>query len=360
MLKRLIESFKDECAYQHCVISLTSLGVIGSELQAIGIDVYPLCLDYSLTLFKKLLKLYKLICLLRPDIVQTWMYHADLIGGLAAYFAGYRKIIWGIRVIGIHSSSPMTLCVMKLCALLSSSIPSKIICVAQTAKQSHINRGYDATKMIVIHNGINVSNFILSEERRNRLYQQCDFSSDTIVVGCVGRFDPIKDYQNFVFAAGLVAEQNKNVFFLMVGRDLSFENKVLSSWIDQTNHRSRFFLLGEQSDIATCLSVMDVFCLSSCIEGFPNALCEAMAMALPCVSTDAGDAAVLLGDTGIVVPTANSKALANALLRVIELSSEQRHQMGLRSKERVISEFSIEKSKTCFESVYRQVMDLAI
>ena len=160
---------------------------------------------------------------------------------------------------------------------------------------------------------------------------------------------------NFVFAAGLLAKQNARVFFLMIGHNLTFENKVLSSWIDQTNHRDRFVLLGERSDIATCLSLMDVFCLSSSIEGFPNALSEAMAMALPCVSTDVGDVSILLGDTGIIVPKENSEALANALSHVIELSSEQRQEMGERGKERVFRNFSIEKAKKSFESVYREI-----
>ena len=355
MLKRLIESFKDERTYQHCVISLTSLGVVGSALQKQGIEVYSLSFNFALADFKKVFLLIKIIRVFSPDIVQTWMYHADLIGGISSYFAGYRKIIWGIRVTNIHSSSIMTLWIMKFCAFLSSIIPSKIICVAEAARQSHIQNGYDASKMIVINNGLIFSDFNISEDNRRTLSLQCCFPHDCIVVGCVGRFDPIKDHHNFVFAAGLLAKQNARVFFLMIGHNLTFENKVLSSWIDQTNHRDRFVLLGVRSDIATCLSLMDVFCLSSSIEGFPNALSEAMAMALPCVSTDVGDVSILLGDTGIIVPKENSEALANALSHVIELSSEQRQEMGERGKERVFRNFSIEKAKKSFESVYREI-----
>lgn len=358
MLKRLIEAFENDGNYQHCVISLAKLGSVGKQLQNSGIDVYALDAKLSLTLPIKLLQLIKKIRALQPDIVQTWMYHADLIGGLAAYFSGYRRIIWGIRNTDIHSSSMITLWIRKLCALLSTLIPCKIICVAEAARQSHMKNGYNAERMVVIQNGLNVSHLTTCPEQRNQLRLQFGFASDAIVIGCLGRFDPIKDHQNFVNAAGIIAQQYSNVYFLMVGRDLTTQNTQLKTWLDKTNHNDRFVLLGERLDVADCLAAMDIFCLSSCIEGFPNALCEAMAMGLPCVSTDVGDAAMMLGNTGTVVPKQNSGALANALLHIVTLSIEKRKQMGQRAKERVMSEYSIEKARARFEVVYEEIMQL--
>jgi glycosyltransferase involved in cell wall biosynthesis len=356
MLKRLIESFQNDSNYWHCVISLTKLGTVGEQLQNLGIDVYALEASFSYTLPVKILQLIKKIRSLHPDIVQTWMYHADLLGGLAAYLSGHRRIIWGIRNTNIHSSSIITLWVRKLCALLSTLIPCKIICVAEAARQSHIEKGYDASRMIVIQNGLNFFHLVSSTEKRKILRLECGFSNDAIVIGCLGRFDPIKDHYNFVRAAGLIADQCANVYFLMVGRGLTADNAILQTWIDSTHHNDRFILLGERSDVAVCLSAMDIFCLSSCIEGFPNALCEAMAMGIPCVSTDVGDAALMLGGTGIVVPKENSKALTDALLQVIALSNEQREQMGQQAKERAMHEYSIEKTRARFEAVYQEVI----
>ena len=356
MLKRLIESSENESSYKHLVISLTTLGDIGKQLQDLAINTYALEADFSFTLPKKIFQLIKIIYTIHPDIVQTWMYHADFLGGVAAYLTGNRKIIWGIRNTDIHPSSIITLWIRKLCALLSTLIPCRIICVAEASLQSHISMGYDAKRMMVIQNGLNFSNLVSSTEQREMLRLESGLSNDTIVIGCLGRFDPIKDYHNFVRAAGLVAEQYANVYFLMVGRNLTVDNTLLQTWIDNVHHKDRFVLLGERSDVAVCLSSMDVFCLSSCIEGFPNALTEAMAMGLPCVSTDVGDAAMILGGTGVVVPKENYEALASALLRVISLSKEQRRQMGQRSKKRVMAEFSIEKAKSCFQAVYQEVM----
>ncbi|MSP52951.1 MAG: glycosyltransferase [Gammaproteobacteria bacterium] len=356
MLKRLIESSQNNSNYQHCVISLTKLGKVGEQLQNLDIEVCTLEASFSLMLPIKLAQLIKKIRLLHPDIVQTWMYHADLLGGLTAYLAGHRRIIWGIRCTDIHKYSIITLVIRTLCALLSTSIPNKIICVAEAARQNHIEKGYDASRMIVIQNGLSFSHLVSSTEQREILRLQCGFSSDAIVIGSLGRFDPIKDYPNFVCAAALIAEQHANVYFLMVGHNLTADNTLLQSWIDKTNHNDRFVLLGERSDVAVCLSAMDVFCLSSCSEGFPNALSEAMAMALPCVSTDVGDAALMLGDTGIVVAKENSEALASALSQIIELSEKQREEMGQRAKERVMAKFSIEKARMRFEAVYQELM----
>ena len=356
MLKRLIESFQSDSNYQHCVISLTTLGEVGGQIQHLGIDVYALDVNFSLSLPIKLLQIINKIRSLHPDIVQTWMYHADLLGGLSAYLAGHRRIIWGIRNTNIHSSSIITSWIRKLCALLSTLIPCKIICVAEAARQSHIEKGYDASRMIVISNGLNFSYLASSIEKREILRLQCRFPGDAIVIGCLGRFDPIKDHHNFVRAAALIAEQYANVNFLMVGRGLTVENAILQTWIDKTNHKDRFVLLGERADVATCLSAMDIFCLSSRIEGFPNVLSEAMAMGLPCVSTDVGDAGLILGGTGIVVPKENTQALADALLQVVALSNKQREQMGQQAKERVKGEFSIEKARVRFEAVYKEVM----
>lgn len=357
MLKRLIES-EPKAIPDTVVVSLTTLGVIGGMLRGIGVKVYHLNLSrwgYNFPIV-----FYRLIAIIRrfgPDIVQTWMYHADLIGGVGAYLAGHRNIIWGIRVADIHSSSILTSGIRRLCALMSTLIPRKIVCVAEAAKLSHMQIGYDGGRMVVIQNGLRFSDLEASVENRELLRRRCGFSTDSIVVGCLGRFDPIKDHRNFILAAEIVSKRFESVYFLMVGRDLDRANDQLCSWILQTSCSTRFILLGERADVATCLSAMDVFCLSSCVEGFPNALSEAMAVGLPCVSTDVGDAALLLGDTGIVVPPKNSELLAAAVMNVIELSNGQRSKMGARAKERVITEFSIQKARSRFEKTYRDVLE---
>ncbi|MBI4706717.1 MAG: glycosyltransferase [Candidatus Omnitrophica bacterium] len=356
MLKRLIES--DPVAISSSVVvSLTSLGEIGESLRAHGVCVHTLSMSSALDFPIILWRLVKLIRQYQPNIVQTWMYHADLLGGLAARLTGHKNIIWGIRRTSLLSSnSASTVLVMKICALLSRWVPKKIICVAEATKQPHIAVGYDTSRMVVIPNGFDFSHFTATIEQRVALRQACHFSENNVVVGCVGRFHPDKGQDNFVKAATIVARSYSEVKFLLVGRDCDVNNTKLIGWLNEYGLQDRFVLLGERSDVPVCLAAMDVFCMPSRTEGFPNGLGEAMAMGLPCVATNVGDTAVLAGNTAVLVPAQDEQALAQGILGVIALSDEQRYQMGQLAKVRVINEFTIDKACARFNAVYQEIL----
>ena len=134
------------------------------------------------------------------------------------------------------------------------------------------------------------------------------------------------------------------------------ENTQLMSWLNDYGLKDHFVLFGERNDVPVCLAAMDVFCMPSRNEGFPNGLGEAMAMGLPCVATNVGDSAVLVGDTSILVAPQDEEALANGILEMIALPEEKRCQLGQRAQKRVMSEFSIEKARQRFEAVYQQIL----
>jgi len=356
MLKRLIES--DPAAIPDTVVvSLTSLGVIGASLRKQGVKVYALNLWQSgLNVPGVLWQLIKIARQFKPDIVQTWMYHADLLGGLAARLAGYKNIIWGVRNLSLDNSHRPTALIMKICAVLSRWIPKKIICVAEIARQTHSAAGYVASRMVVIPNGFDFSQFTATQGQRATLRLACHFSESDIVIGCVGRFHVDKGQNNFIKAAANIVQQHPTVKFLLVGRNCDSNNARLMNWLNDEGLQDRFVLLGERLDVPVCLAAMTVFCMPSRTEGFPNGLGEAMVMGLPCVATNVGDTDVLVGDTAILVPPQNEQALAQGLLKVLALSSKQREQMGQRAKERVMAEFSIEKARSRFDAVYQDVI----
>jgi glycosyltransferase involved in cell wall biosynthesis len=356
MLKRLIESSVSGGEHTHKVVSLTEVGALGLQMSAAGVQVRALGMRSAAHMPRALFALRTLIRNEKPDIVQTWMYHADLLGGLAARMAGNRNVMWGIRTTNVAASGRrVTTALMRLCALLSSSVPKVIVCAANAARDVHARNGYDDARMVVIPNGFDLSRLHATEEGRNALRAQCGFSQADLVVGIVGRFDLAKDHQNFIRAAGITAEQHNTARFLLVGRGLDASNKQLKQWISETGHADRFVLLGERTDVATCLSAMDVFCLSSRTEGFPNVVGEAMAMGLPSVVTDVGDAAFLVGSTGIVVPKENSAALAKGMGALIAMDAGERGGMGLRARERIHADFTIDRVRVRFESIYRSM-----
>src|SRR5262245_32852431 len=129
---------------RHRVVSLREVGPVGHELRAAGVDVHALRMGRVHTNASAVFRLAHVISRLKPSVIQTWMYHADLIGGVAARIAGRREVIWGIRQTGFaKESSRVTIAVMRLCARLSSRIPSLIVCCAEAARTSHAAWGYD-------------------------------------------------------------------------------------------------------------------------------------------------------------------------------------------------------------------------
>ena len=204
--------------------------------------------------------------------------------------------------------------------------------------------------------GIPFSVFDRSLVLRTKARTKLRFNVDEIVIGTVGRFDSIKDFNNFVAAAYIVAEKQPSVRFLMVGRNIEWSNHTLREWIESAGLENIFQLVGEQSDIPYFLSAMDIFCLSSaCGEGFPNVVAEAMAMGLPCVVTHVGDAADILGDGDYVVPVKDSISLGHALLRMCDLKPVDRRVLGERNAKRVREEYGIEKIRRKYEAVYDEV-----
>jgi len=342
--------------YIHSVVALTPGGLIGQRLHEFGIELTTF--DFKIAPIRHFFDLLSLIQRSRPDIVQTWMYHADMFGGVAARLAGNRNVIWGIRTSDLTAGSARaTVVVRKLCAWLSHLVPNIIVCAANTAFRTHIDIGYDATRMIVVPNGFDLHRMVSTEDQVNMLRRQCGIGTDEIVVGTLGRFNASKDQHNFVRAAGLLAQQYDQLRFLMVGRNLNSGNDELTHWVDETGYAERFVLLGERTDVPVCLAAMDIFCLSSRNEGFPNAVGEAMAMGLPCVVTDVGDAAMLVGDTGVVVPKEDSHALASGIASLLAMAPEARVKMGQRARMRILSEFTVERVCERFESIYQHLTE---
>lgn len=356
MLKRLVESHHCNLNRRNIVISLTSIGKIGAQLQDLGVEVCALGMQSALGIPRVIWKLTRLIRTTGPDVVQTWMYHADLLGGLAARLAGNRNVIWGIRTTEVSAGGNRVTAVVRwLCARLSRTVPHTIVCAADASRRAHIALGYDAARMVVVPNGFDLTALVATPAQRAALRLQCGFATCAQVVGFVGRFHRVKDQENFVGAAGLVARMHSNARFLMVGRELDSDNTLLAQWIDATGHADRFVLLGERADVPVCLAAMDLFCLSSRTEGFPNVVGEAMAMGLPCVVTDVGDAAMLVADTGMVVPKEDSAALAAGLGQLLAMSQDARQQLGQKARARIHAEFSMDRARERFESIYQRI-----
>lgn len=353
MLSRLVanQKFKDAGVKFH-IISLQDEGALAPVFRAHGVIVHAVGVRHALLIPVLFFRLWLLIWQIKPDLVQTWMVHSDFLGGLAARFAGVRAVVWGVRTTDYSVESRSTRLVRWLCARCSSWIPVRVVCAAHASLKNSLEAGYSAEKLMVIHNGFDVLQMLKSRGRGKVIRQNLDIDDGTCLIGCLGRYNPAKDHANFVYAAGLLAAKFRSVHFLMVGRGVDPGNSQLMAQIRATGYSERFLLIGERNDPAACLDAMNVFVLSSCTEGFPNVLGEAMAMRLPCVSTDVGDAALLMGGREWLVPAGNSKSLAEKLTQLLTLPIEDREKLGDQAAKRVSESFSMDAAAEQFLSLY--------
>src|SRR5690606_13706815 len=220
-------------AFQHVVVSLIDAGKYGPQLSEAGIAVHCLRMSPSKPSIASLFRLIKLIRNEQPDVVQTWMYHADLLGGIAARFAGVRRVFWGVRHSTLEKgkSKRSTIFIARLCAVLSKWVPEKIICCAQKAYEVHAKIAYASVKLLVIPNGYDLSRFRPNADEGKLVRAEFGIGQSEFLLGKVGRFDPQKAHLSLLRALALVSKQKIKFRCLLVGKGLVPQNEELLSHI---------------------------------------------------------------------------------------------------------------------------------
>ncbi|MFA5516256.1 MAG: glycosyltransferase [Desulfuromonadales bacterium] len=349
VLSRLAPEFVPE------VISLSGQPQDAERLQYSGAPLRYLRMSRNLPDPRKLITLANWIRSSKPDLVHTWMYHADLLGGLAARFAGI-PVLWNIRHGGPGPQDKrLTRWTIHLCAQLSRRVPRRIVCCAEAAMKSHVALGYDGSRMCVIPNGFEIERFRPDPNMRQQIRRELNIPDDVVVVGLVGRYHPIKDHANFMQAAAMLLRNGRKAVFLLAGEGVDRDNPIIVEQIAGMDHRS-FFLLGRRDDIPRLTAAFDIAVSASRGEAFSNTIGEAMACAIPCTVTDVGDSAMVVGDTGRVVPPGEPAQLAAALEGLITLGPEGRKALGLRARQRIIDNFTLEQVVSRYEQLYAHVL----
>lgn len=360
MLARLVLSQKAGRMIDVRVVSLTELGSVGSELRSSGVPVITLGWRGVVDLPRVLWRLVQVLRDSNADVVQTWMYHADLVGGLAARVCRIRSVVWGIRTVMLPENAPWsTRAARLLCAKLSAVLPTAIVCNSEAARRYHESLGYRASKMRVIPNGFELEELVVCDRRVDQARASWGLKKGQQAVGMLGRNSPDKDPMNFIAAMSSVLKSRDDVVAIMIGRGFDLENPSVREMISSASDPSRFVLAGETSDPAEALAALDVFVLPSKTESFPNVVAEAMAMKRPSVVTDVGDARQIIADCGMVVPPEDHEALAAGVLRILELPLEERDALGMRARRRVEDEYSLEKVTDHFDQLYAETAHLS-
>lgn len=354
-LTNLVRS-SDPRRFSHAVISMTKIGSLGKQVAAEHV-VYDLGMRRGVPSPTAFFRLVRILRRLNPHVLHSWMYHANLMGLLAAWMAGVPRVIWNIHASNLDFTyyRRLTRSVVKFGALLSR-FADRIVVVADRGKTAHQAYGYADTRMVVIPNGFDLDLFKPDPTAYAAVRRELGFTNDILLIGLIARFDPMKDHETFFKAASLLKDREPRVHFLLAGEGVDPENAQLCCLVRKHGLDSRVHLLGLRSDVQRLLAALNIAALSSAFgEAFPRAIGEAMACEVPCVVTDVGDSARLVGEIGIVVPPRDPSALADAWTRLLAKSEDERRALGRAARERIASHFSQQEITKRYEQLYAEI-----
>lgn len=347
---------RDASSNHHVVVSLAGMGRYGHRLVESNVTVKTLGMTPGRFSLRAFWRLFLLLRKENPNVVQTWMYHADLIGGVAARLAGFKNLVWGVHhsTLEVGSSKRIIIWIARLAGQLSW-LPAKIIVCSQRAMVVHESLGYPAARMRFVPNGYDLTAFCRQPEAGQALKATLGLSADVPLIGTVGRYNPQKDHANLLRALAILKQRNTAFTCILVGTDMTPDNHELVALIKQLDLADCVYLLGVRQDIPVVMSALDLHVLSSSSEAFPNVVAEAMACETPNVVTDVGDAAYIVGETGWVVPPKDAQALAAAIESALaEQSQPSWPERGAAARRRVANNFSIDQMVNAYHQVWNQ------
>jgi glycosyltransferase involved in cell wall biosynthesis len=339
---------------EHVVVSLGEEGTIGPRIAALGVPVHCLGLRRNAPNPFRALSILPLARRIGPQLIQGWMYHGNLMASMAALALRHKPpVLWNIRqtVYDLRRERWLTAKFIRLGARLSSR-PAAIIYNSQTSATQHESLGYGAEKRVIIPNGFDCQLLRPDEAARKAVRTELGIADDTVLVGLVARYHPMKDHVGFLQAAAMIARSYPQTRFVLAGAGVSSTQPELVKAIQQ-NELWDCVMLGERSDIPRLNNAFDIGCSASAWgEGFSNSIGEAMACGVPCAVTDVGDSAYIVADTGLLAPPHAPEVLAKAIAGLIEIGRSGRRQLGTKARQRIETEFSLPAIVRRYEDLY--------
>ena len=338
------------------VVSLGSKDYYFEKFISRNIRTYCLNISFLNPLsILNLISLFIIYIKFKPKVVQTWLYHADLIGSLLSILFPYHELIWTVvhADISFKRNKSTTYLIIRILSLLSHLLPKKIIYNAYSARKNHEAINYCKSKSLTIHTGIDIKLFKPIEEIRKKRFKYYNLDPETLVLGSIARFHPIKN-QELIFKSmnRAISKINRPIHLLMAGEKIYCNNKELIGMLEKNNIRNHVTMLGPIAKIYEIMNCLDFLILSSYSEACPNVLLEASLCGIPAISTDVGDANYLIGKFGFIVESNNVSQMSNAIIKGSKMTEKEHHKLSLATLERSLSKFTKDKMLSAYNKFY--------
>jgi glycosyltransferase involved in cell wall biosynthesis len=359
MLFKLLSAM-DRSRFSNVVYSMIEPGPTADRIRALGIEVHTLGMKRGRLDPRAVFRLARAVRTWRPDVLQSWMYHADLLGGLVGKLLARVPVVWNVRQSDLHPGTNrwLTLRVREICSLLSAWIPARIVCCAERSRIVHTSVGYRAPQMVVIPNGFDLDLYRPRPDADVICHERLGIPPHRYLISLIARYHPQKDHATFMAAAKRCIARHPKTLFALCGDGITNANEELMTLVRHAGLEDRVFLLGRLApdDIALVMSRSSVITSSSSEEAFSNVIGEAMACGTVCVVTDVGDSAYIVGDTGVVVPSRSPEELAKGWIRVLEMDEKTRDALGQAARRRVETNFNLPAIALRYQNLYVELV----
>lgn len=359
MLHKVLASQRSFPEIESMVVGMIGDGPIGHQIRELGVPVVTLGMQPGVPDPRSLWRLKNVLREFQPDLIQSWLYHADLWSSLVSPVVGFPPVVWNLRhaTLDPKHDGRSTRWTAKLCAWLSKHSPSRILVNTVSGRHVHERYGYDSSKMLVVPNGFDLDRFRPDPVARAAIRRELRFADSTPVVGLIARYSPLKNQELFIESMSRLVDHVPEVQFVLCGYRISADNEPLLHSIQTSGHSERFHLLGERLDIERIHTALDLEVSSSRSEAFSNSIGEAMCCGVPCVVTDVGDSAWIVDDPLLVVPSEDATSLSATCRKLLTASVNERRLLASKVRERMEQMFDIHVVARQYRDIWKEILD---
>lgn len=341
---------------EHSVICIKSFGNAYKLVEPKCKFIMNLNLENPIVDF---LRIIKFTLKAKPDVIQTWLYHCDLLGSLLAFSIGHKRLVWNIRC-SLNNRKQFkftTNLVIRICKILSYFSPKKISVCSERSLKDHLKIGYIKGKFKIIPNGVDTNIFYPDQSIKRNFRNHYKLNHDDFILGMVARYDVQKDHVNLLEALHILRNKDLHFKCFLIGSGIDKDNQKLMEDIKIRNLENNIFLCGYISKLNFFYNGIDFHVLSSKSEGSPNVTLEAMACGKPCISTDNGDSSKIIANSGWICPVSDPLKLSKCIEMASKESKSDIKRRQIQSLKIIQSSYSIKKMVDQYSCLYSDVVN---